>query len=117
MRNEPSAIEILAAVTERLRAGPLTPLEQRIAANALALVGRDLDQSGAARAAEQESLQSLLGTPGELDPLNRLLGERIRGGDLRPDDPQLLRHLQTTIEARMRIDQPDYPAFRHREDR
>ena len=90
-----------------------TAFHARVAANALAIVARELDH--APRAAEEEiaRLRGLLSRDGSLEELNRELCRRIRLGDFTPATPGLADHLEQTTRDKIAIDQPNYSGFKH----
>ena len=96
MYDPPTTAELVTAVREFLEEHALPNLEgrnafhARVAANALAIVARQLELGPEAEAAEQQRLQALLGTQGSLDELNRELCRRIRNGDLAIDAAALV---------------------------
>lgn len=117
MMDQPSALELVTAVREFIEKHAMPELQgrtafhARVAANALAIVARELEQAGPANALELERLKKLLGQDGTLDELNRLLAKRIRTGEIAPDDPQLARHLIESTLAKVAVDQPGYSGF------
>ena len=118
MYDPPTTAELVTAVREFLEEHALPNLEgrnafhARVAANALAIVARQLELGPEAEAAEQQRLQALLGTQGSLDELNRELCRRIRNGDLAIDDAALVAHLRTTTLDKVAVDQPKYSGYR-----
>lgn len=118
MQNRPTAAELIAAVRVFLEADAMPRLEgraafhARVAANALAIVERELAEAPAGGAAEHARLRALLGEDGPLDALDRALCGRIRAGTLAPDTPALRAHLWETTLAKVAIDQPRYSAYR-----
>ena len=119
MMDQPSAAELVTAVREFLEKHAMpaltghTAFHARVAANALAIVARELEQGGAANTAEHQRLRQLLKTDGTLDELNRELCRRIRSGAVALDDPALGDHLRQTTLAKVAIDQPNYSGFQH----
>ena len=118
MYDPPTLAELVSAVREFLEEQAMPNLEgrdafhARVAANALAIVARQLELGPEAEASEQVRLQALLGNEGSLDELNRELCRRIRSGDLAIDDPDLLDHLHTTTLDKVAVDQPKYSGYR-----
>ena len=118
MYDPPTIAELVTAVREFLEEHALPNLEgrnafhARVAANALAIVARQLELGPEAEAAEQERLRALLGTQGTLDELNRELCRRIRSGDLAINDADLVAHLRTTTLDKVAVDQPKYSGYR-----
>jgi hypothetical protein len=84
-----------------------------VAANALAIVARELEQGPAADAAETAGLRALLGHDGTPEELNRELCRRLRDGRIDLMDAALARHLVTSTLAKVAIDQPTYAGFVH----
>jgi len=117
--DQPSAAELVTAVREFLEKHAIpqlagrTAFHGRVAANALAIVARELERGPAASEAERASLQALLGMGGTLDELNRELCRRLRAGQLDPLDEGLARHLVRATLAKVAIDQPGYAGFLH----
>ena len=118
MDDRPSAAELVAAVRDFLEKTARPALSghaafhARVAANALALVERELLRGPEQDHAERARLRALLGRDGDLDALNRELCRRIRSGDLGPDTPGLLAHLRETTLAKLAVDQPRYAGYR-----
>jgi len=114
----PTTAELVTAVREFLEEHAMPQLEgraafhARVAANALAIVARQLELAPAAEAAERERLGALLGSDGSLDDLNRELCRRIRSGDLDLDTPGLVAHLRRTTLDKLAVDQPRYSGYR-----
>ena len=114
MMDQPSIRELVDAVRNFLetRAMPElsghTAFHARVAANALAIVVRQLDQAENSGAEEQARLTTLLGRNGTLDELNRELCARIRGGEFTLSTPGLSTHLELTTRDKIAIDQPNY---------
>jgi hypothetical protein len=120
MMDQPSALELVTAVREFIekRAMPElqghTAFHARVAANALAIVMRELEQGAKAGAEETARLKALLGADeAALDQMNRDLCRRIREGTIALDDPALAEHLCKTTVAKVAIDQPTYSGFVH----
>lgn len=118
MYDQPSLVELVAVVREFLEQKALPALEghtafhARVAANALGIVERQLEQGASAEAAERARLEALLGRAGTLEELNRELCRRIRGGEIGGDDAELMRHLRETTLAKLAVDQPRYSGYR-----
>ena len=119
MMDQPSAAELVTAVREFIEKHAIpqlsgrTAFHGRVAANALAIVARELEQGPAALAAETESLRALLGEDGTPEALNRELCRRLREGRIDPMDPALARHLVASTLVKVAIDQPTYAGFVH----
>lgn len=119
MHDPPAPRDLVAAVREFLEQQAVPALEgraafhARVAANALAIVERQLELGPAQEAAERERLRALLGSAdGTLDDLNRELCRRIREGELGLDTPGLADHLRETTLAKLAVDQPRYATYR-----
>ncbi|MCE9522471.1 MAG: DUF6285 domain-containing protein [Alphaproteobacteria bacterium] len=114
MMDQPSAIELIMAVREFIEKHAIPQLQghtafhARVAANALAIVERELDQGAQANADEHARLTHLLGQAGTLAELNKELCRRIRSNAISWDDPTLVRHLRQATLAKVAIDQPKY---------
>ncbi len=121
-----TAAELLAGVRAFLRDEVLPHLEGasaykgRVAANILAIVGRELDFGTAADRAELAGLERLLGecaTPelspeAALDALNAQLCAGIRSGALDGRRDAVLAHVRETVRAKLAIVNPAYPPLR-----
>ncbi|HEX2889361.1 DUF6285 domain-containing protein [Vineibacter terrae] len=118
MQDQPSAIEILAAVADFLRQHAMPQLQghtafhARVAANALDIVRRELEIAPQANAEEHQRLRALLGADGSLEALNEKLCEQLENGALTVDNPDLVAHLRQTTMTKLAIDQPAYSAYR-----
>jgi hypothetical protein len=118
MQDQPSPAEILAAVARFLK-GEVAPattghtsFQARVAANALEMMGRQLDLAPREEKAEHARLKELLGMDGDLAALNAELCRRIEAGDLDLDSPGLADHLWAVTLAKLAVDQPTYAAYR-----
>ncbi|WP_293903846.1 DUF6285 domain-containing protein [Phenylobacterium sp.] len=80
----------------------------RVAANALATVGRELTQGPAADAQAIARMGEVLGLAGAFAELNAELCARIRAGELTVESPGLLAALQVMARDQIAIDQPSY---------
>jgi hypothetical protein len=118
MMDQPSMRELVDAVREflEMRAMPElkghTAFHARVAANALAIVVRELEQGGAAANEESARLRGLLACNGTLDELNRELCRRIRTGEFTLATPGLAEHLEKTTRDKVAIDQPGYSGLK-----
>ncbi|HEY5070790.1 MAG TPA: DUF6285 domain-containing protein [Caulobacteraceae bacterium] len=118
MQDEPKPAEILAAVTAFLKdqVAPQTngalSFQARVAANALSMMGRQLETASAAEEKEKARLEALLGRPGTLVELNGELALRIAEGRVDLSTPGLKDHLWRTTMAKLAVDQPTYAAYR-----
>ena len=117
--DQPSATEILTAVREFIEKHAMpeltgrTAFHARVAANALAIVVRELDQGDRANVEELLRLEQLLQRKGSLVELNRELCRKLRSNELAMDDAGLRRHLTLTTLAKVAIDQPNYSGLLH----
>jgi hypothetical protein len=80
----------------------------RVAANALAAVGRELTLGPASDAEGVRLMSDLLGRDGSFAELNAELCARIRQGEMDVATPGLLPALQAMAFAQLAIDQPTY---------
>ena len=118
MYDRPSAAQLIAAVRDFIERTALPELSghsafhARVAANALAIVERELALRPAQDAAERERLRALLGHDGLLEAQNRALCREIRAGHIGLDTPGLLAHLRATTLAKLAVDQPGYSGYR-----
>ena len=114
MMDQPSTLELISAVREFMEKHAMpelsgrTGFHARVAANALAIVERELLMGSGAAQEEALRLQDLLGVRGELLELNRELCSRIRNGEISANDTQLQEHLVKTTLLKVAIDQPTY---------
>ena len=119
MMDQPSSLELVTAVREFIEKHAMPELQgrtafhARVAANALAIVARELEQGAPADSAERERLRPLLQQDGTLAELNRQLCRRIRDGRIAWDDPALGAHLVPTTLAKVAVDQPNYSGYLH----
>lgn len=119
MMDQPSALELVTAVREFIEKHAMPELQgrtafhARVAANALAIVARELEGGPASNAQEAERLRKLLGRDGTLNELNRELCRRIRSNEIAVDDPALAHHLTQMTLAKVAIDQPNYSGLVH----
>jgi hypothetical protein len=118
MMDEPTGAEMLGAVARYLRETLLPKLppdavfHTRVAANAVDLVRRQLEQGGRLEADELARLRGLLAADGTLDELNRGLAAKIAAGEIGEATPGLMDHLWATTLAKMAVDQPTYASYR-----
>jgi hypothetical protein len=80
----------------------------RVAANAMATIGRELTLGPAAEARAVARMAALLGRTGDQADLNSELCARIRSGELTVESPGLLAALQVMARDQLAIDQPNY---------
>jgi hypothetical protein len=117
MREQPSAQQLLQAVTDFLRDDALprldglTAFHARVAISLLGIVIRELEHGPEADAQERASLRELMGGEGDLDALNRELCARIASGDITAQTPGVMPLLLRTGLAKLAIDQPTYSTY------
>jgi hypothetical protein len=117
MMDQPSAAALIEAVRAFLEKNAMpelsgrTQFHARVAANALAIVARELAQGPQACAGAQDRLRRLTGQSGDLMALNRALCAQIRDGHIALDDPALVEHLWAVTRAKIAIDQPGYASI------
>jgi hypothetical protein len=118
MMDQPSMRELVEAVRHFLETKAMpelnghTAFHARVAANALAIVARQLELGAQAEAEEIEGLRALTGRDGSAEELNRALCQAIRTGELDILSPELQQHLERTTRAKIEIDQPNYSGLR-----
>ncbi len=118
MQDQPSAIELVEAVTEFIRNHAMPQLQghaafhARVAATALDIVTREMEIGPEAAAGELARLRALLARDGTMEELNRELCVRIEKGELTLDTPGLKDHLWETTLTKVAIDQPKYSGYR-----
>lgn len=117
MQDAPTPPELLRAVAAFLRHDILPKLEGaaafqlRVAANAIDLVRREITAPVQGAEDERASLQSLLGVEGETEALTRELARRIADGRTDLENPSLRSLLWRLTEAKLAVDQPEYPGL------
>jgi hypothetical protein len=127
MQDRPTALELIAAAREFLETEVMPALDPRrsfharVAANVLAIVGRELAGEEDALVAEWCGLAALLGTAGEqpagtaalrtaVRSLTTDLAERIRRGDA-DDGPfasAVRAHVRAVVTEKLRVANPRY---------
>jgi hypothetical protein len=118
MQDQPTPTEVLAAVARFLKETVAaettghTSFTARVAANALDIMGRQLELAPAAEADELQRLAAMLGRTGTLPELNAEFARRINEGSLDPSDAAVAEHLWTTTLAKLAVDQPNYWGYR-----
>ena len=118
MMDQPSMRELIEAVRDFLEQKAMpelkghTAFHARVAANALSIVARELEQGPQSAKDELERLRKLLGHDGTLEELNRELCKRIRDGAFTFDTPGLADHLTITTRDKVAIDQPGYSGLK-----
>lgn len=80
----------------------------RVAANAMATIGREITQGPAAEAEAVRLMAGLLEHDGDFAGLNSELCERIRAGEMTVETPGLLAALTVMARNQIAIDQPSY---------
>ena len=121
--DQPSMRELVDAVREFLETKAMpelkghTAFHARVAANALAIVVRELDESPKSGQEEKARLRGLLAKDGTLDELNRELCKRIRSGKFTIATPGLAEHLEKTTRDKVAIDQPGYSGLKQAAER
>jgi len=116
--DQPSMRELVDAVREFLETKAMpelkghTAFHARVAANALAIVVRELEDGPKSGQEEQARLRGLLAKDGTLDELNRELCKRIRSGKFTMATPGLVEHLEKTTRDKIAIDQPGYSGLK-----
>jgi hypothetical protein len=118
MMDQPSMRELVEAVRHFLETKAMpelkghTAFHARVAANALGIVVRELEQGDVAADEERARLAALLGRGGSLEDLNRALCKAIRDGAIGLDTPALREHLELTTRDKVAIDQPHYSGLK-----
>lgn len=101
---------------EQIRPGldPRNAFLARVAANAMATIGREITLGPAAEAQAVRLMGEVLGRSGTHAELNAELCSRIRSGEMTVDTPSLLAALTVIARDQIAIDQPSYkPEGRH----
>lgn len=116
MQDRPTVEELLDAVEGFLR-DEVTPrldgqpkFHARVAANAIAIVRRELAQDGALGTDEAARLKALLNRDGDRAELNAALAEAIAAGDFDGEDGRVLDHLRQTVREKLKVANPKYLA-------
>jgi hypothetical protein len=118
MREQPTAAELIDAVSEFISrdvAPTLTgrlAFHARVAVNVLAIVRRELLQGPDADRADAQRLAALLGEAGDPAVLTDELCRRIAAGEIAADDPALVDHLWASTLDTLAVDQPNYATYR-----
>jgi len=116
--DQPSMRELVEAVRDFLETKAMpelkghTAFHARVAANALAIVARELERGATSDSAELDRLKKLLNRDGSLEELNRELCNQIRSGKLDIVSPTLKQHLELTTLDKVSIDQPNYSGLK-----
>lgn len=108
--DRPTAQEILDAVNEFLLQppGPTYSFHSKVASNLVQVLKREWQYGEHANAAEKKGLEALLGQQAELDSLYLQLCNAIREGQMDWQNPALMQQLRSSVEAKLRIDNPKY---------
>ena len=118
MMDQPSMRELVEAVRDFLEQKAMPELKghtgfhARVAANALSIVARELEQGPASAEDERARLAALLNLDGTLEAQNRELCRRIRDGRVSLETPGLAEHLTVTTREKVAIDQPGYSGLK-----
>ncbi|MEQ8745379.1 DUF6285 domain-containing protein [Pyruvatibacter sp.] len=118
MQDQPAAKDLVTAVREFIETVAMPKLEghagfhARVAANALAIVERELAIAPVEDAHEAARLNGLLDRFGTLRELNDALCNEIREGHITLETPGLADHLWKTTLTKLAIDQPRYAAYK-----
>ena len=118
MMDQPSMRELVEAVRDFLETKAMpelkghTAFHARVAANALAIVARELERGATSDSAELDRLKKLLNRDGSLEELNREVCDQIRSGKLDIVSATLKRHLELTTLDKVSIDQPNYSGLK-----
>lgn len=110
----PNETELLESVINFLReAGdsrndPRAKFLDRVAANSLGIVARELATGESARQLQTHQLRSLLGGDGNLADLIAQLVDGLRNRSIDLDKPVLTNYLRDTVFHQLAIDQPKY---------
>lgn len=118
MTYEPRANTLLSLVSAMLKERLLPVLDGalayqvRVAANALDVVQREIEQSGTHDEAVLNRLRKLLSSEADIVTLEQALSDDILAGRVDLEDPRLLNHLWADVMERLAIDQPTYSSYR-----
>lgn len=102
--------QAVAAWIDQIRPGldPRNAFLARVAANAMATIGREIRQGPAAEAAAIAAMAGVLGRAGTYDDLTAELCAQIRSGNVSVETPGLLPALRVMADDQLAIDQPGY---------
>src|ERR1700744_6594300 len=118
MLGQPFILELVEAVRSFIETKAMpelkghTAFHARVAANALGIVARELEQGPKSAEAERKRLVALLGHDDLLDNLNQDLCKAIRDGKIDIASGDLKRHLELTTLDKVAIDQPGYSGLK-----
>ena len=116
-QDRPTASELLGAIADFLReeatpvldrADPGLGFQMRVAVNSLAILEREARLGPGADTREHGRLVELLGRPGALEELNRVLAHQLRTGQRDKRDRALMAHLEATIADKIAIANPKW---------
>jgi hypothetical protein len=123
VQDRPTAIELLAALGDFMRDRAANARDRwerfqfQVAANSLAIIGRELQMEDGFMRDEWRGLDALLGAEpppdgqqafgARLRERNTDLAERIRRGEFDGDDAKLLPHLWQTVVNKVKIASPN----------
>lgn len=114
MQDRPTAAELVEAVREFLDEEARPALDgrlafhARVAANALAIVARELELGGELAEDERARAAALLGHDGDPRALEAELATRIRDGSLDDRLDEVTEHVRATVQEKLRIASPDH---------
>ncbi|WP_095010863.1 DUF6285 domain-containing protein [Tsuneonella mangrovi] len=112
MFDDPPAHLLIGEARNALENGLAPGFPQKVAANALGIAQRELEQGPALEEDSRARLTTLLGKEGVEADLTSDLCVAIGNGSIAAEDPALLAHLIASTIAKLEIDQPAYAAFR-----
>jgi hypothetical protein len=118
MREQPTVLELVDAVSEFI-ARDVAPTLQgrlafhaRVAVNVLAIIRREIERGPAADRGDVRRLAALMGREGDADELTAALCRLIVEGGIATDEPALIEHLWATTLDTLAVDQPNYATYR-----
>jgi len=112
VENRPSAVELVTAVADWLRADAMPALpgavgfQARVAANALGIVARELEAGSGHFADDRAAVEELVGAQGSDRELLAALSARIRSGELDEQEADVLAALRPLARHKLEIDNP-----------
>jgi hypothetical protein len=118
MREQPTVVELVDAVSEFIARDVAPTLEgrlafhARVAVNVLAIIRREIERGPAADRADAARLAALLSRDGDADVLTAELCRLIAQRKIATDDPALIEHLWATTLDTLAVDQPNYATYR-----
>jgi hypothetical protein len=117
MQDKPSLIELVGAVQDFLQDKAMpeltgrTRFHARVAANVLAIIGREARFGDAFATAQHQRLQEILCQTGDLESLNRQFCDALACGTLDLNNSDVRTHLIKTTMGKLAIDQPNYAGY------